>query len=157
MQVWAGGGLAILAAGPAPLDPELTGIGADQLQLDLVTVSQLPKVLASRCSIGPAWTTHADLRSLKPEQFYARLTSAAEPAPVDADGAWLRMWHEPWTAWNIRRFGSQSGNSWLNAGSAGHYRVGTKARDITLEPEPSAVVWDTLVRFIQHAVTGTGG
>jgi hypothetical protein len=153
MQIWAGGGLAILAAGPSPFAAETMGIAPNQLALDLVTVAQLPMAIASWCSIGPAWTTHGDLRSLQQKQFYARLASAAEPAPADADGAWLRMWHQPWTAWNIRRSGSQSGHSWLNAGSAGHYRVGTKAGDITLEPEPSAVVWDTLVRFIHQAVT----
>lgn len=153
MQIWAGGGLAILAAGPSPFTAETVGIGPNQLALDLVTVAQLPMALASWCSIGPAWTTHGDLRSLQPKQFSARLASAAEPAPADADGAWFRMWHQPWTAWNIRRSGSQAGHSWLNAGSAGHYRVGTKSGDITLEPEPSAVVWYTLVRFIHQAVT----
>jgi hypothetical protein len=153
MQVWVGGGLALLATGPAPLAADRTDVGPDRLQLDLVSVAQLPMAIASWCGLGPAWTLHGNVTSCEAERFYARLGSSTEPAPAGSDDATKRMWAEPWLAWNIRKSGPGAGHSWLNAGAAGHYRVGNGSDgSITLLPEPSAAVWDSLVRFIHAAV-----
>ena len=158
MQARIGGGLAKVTTAPSLFSgsrasgPEL---GSDELFVRLIQANAVPKLIADWAGLSPAWSLpHAPVL-LPKQQYLARLGDAGTIAPKDLDEGGTRMWKQPWTQWQVVEERTGGWFGWVNAGSAGQYRLTPGQGDnVCLEPMSSAVVWDVLVRFIHASVEG---
>ena len=161
LQAWIGGGLAritaelsLFAAAPAP------AYGPDDLSAAVVPANMVPGRIAGWAGLSPGWSLPHEPVVLSMDSYEARLKSGRTPAPPHLDQAAGRMWRQPWTEWQILDEGTGGRFGWVNAGSAGQYRlfVGrgdrTETDAVLLEPMSPAVAWDILVRFIHASVEG---
>lgn len=162
-----GGGRALAQAGASANDlvhgpgPQRMVLSATQTQIDLVQTAGVPAVIASWVGLGPAGSVAGNITRIRPERYRQRLDGPTE-APEGADEASRRMWNEPWVGWGMAIEDSPFERSWLNAGAAGHYLVGLDDDGwISLEPVPSAQVWDVIVQefgvSLTHVVPGGRG
>ncbi|MFZ3452567.1 hypothetical protein [Arthrobacter sp. 7Tela_A1] len=158
LQVWIGGGIGRLTAGPSRFStPSARVPGPDDLSVQLLQANAVPKAIADWLGFSPAWSVPHEPVVLTKDQYVARTKSAQASAPDGLGEAARRMWEQPWTDWEILDEETGGWFGFVNAGSAGQYRLGpAEGNDsVMLEPVSSAVVWDTLVRFIHATVEGT--
>lgn len=158
LQVWTGGGIGRVTAEPSRFStPSVQVPGPDDLSVQVLQANAVPKAIADWLGFSPAWSIAHEPVVLTKDQYEARMKSAQVSAPEGLGEAARRMWEQPWTDWEIvdERDGGWFG--FVNAGSAGQYRLGPAAGtgSVMLEPVSTAVVWDTLVRFFHAAVEGT--
>ena len=158
LQVWIGGGIGRVTAEPSRFStPSARVPGPDDLSVQVLQANAVPKAIADWLGFSPAWSIAHEPVVLRKDQYEARMKSAQVSAPEGLGEAARRMWEQPWTDWEIvdERDGGWFG--FINAGSAGQYRLGPAAENgsVMLEPVSTAAVWDTLVRFIHAAVEGT--
>ncbi|MCQ1952653.1 hypothetical protein [Arthrobacter sp. zg-Y238] len=158
MQAWIGGGLAKVTTAPSlfsaslPSDAEL---GSDELFVRLTQANAVPKLIADWAGLSPAWSLPHQALILPKKHYLDRLEDARTIAPKDLDEAGTRMWEQPWTQWEVLEERTGAWFGWVNAGSAGQYRLTPgPGENVRLEPMPSDVVWDVLVRFIHASVEG---
>lgn len=163
LQAWIGGGLAKITAEPSLFSASpavAAAYGPDDLSAVVLPANMVPGRIAGWAGLSPGWSLpHAPV-VLSKDRYEARLKSGRGPAPLHPDQAAGRMWRQPWTEWQVldERTGGRFG--WVNAGSAGQYRLffGTEDRTETdavlLEPMSPGIAWDILVRFIHASVEG---
>ncbi|MER1997155.1 MAG: hypothetical protein ABTA24_11765 [Arthrobacter sp.] len=158
LQVWIGGGIGRVTAEPTRFSSECSRVpGPDELAVQVLQANAVPKAIADWLGFTPAWSIAHEPVVLTTDQYEARVKSPEAEAPESLGEAARRMWGQPWTGWEILNEGTGGWIGFVNAGSAGQYRLGSGAETgtVTLEPVGSAVVWDVLVRFIHAAVEDT--
>ncbi|MCC9192694.1 hypothetical protein LOC59_03365 [Arthrobacter sp. zg-Y916] len=157
LQAWIGGGCGRVTAEPSRFSrPSARVPGPDDLSVQVLQANAVPKAIADWLGFSPAWSIAHEPVVLARDQYEAKVKSARARAPIGLSEAARRMWQQPWTEWEIldERTGGWFG--FVNAGTAGQYRLGRgDGGSVILEPVSSAAVWDTLVRFIHASVEGT--
>jgi len=162
LQAWIGGGLGRVTAEPSRFSASSGRVpGPDDLAVQVLQANAVPQAIADWLGFSPAWSIAHEPVVLTTDQYEARMKSQEAEAPESLGEAAKRMWEQPWTEWEIVEEWTGGWFAFVNAGRAGHYRLGPvderpgEAGLLMLEPVSSAAVWDTLVRFIHAAVEGT--
>ena len=158
LQVWIGGGIGRVTAEPSRFStPSARVPGPDDLSVQVLQANAVPKAIADWLGFSPAWSITHEPVVLTKDQYEARMKSAQVSAPEGLGEAARRMWEQPWTDWEIVDEETGGWFGFVHAGSAGQYRLSPaeESGSVMLEPVSTAVVWDTMVRFIHAAVEGT--
>lgn len=158
LDMWLGGGAALIAAGPAPSAAETPPIPAGSCEVLAADAAAVPMFLAKWLPLVPAWSLGQHPLRLSGDLFNRRLTAGPGVEPPEGLGeAELRMWAQPWMGWNVEHVHSGRRLGWVFAGDAGPFLAvaDPHSGEVVLEPEPVSGVWDTLVGFILAAGEGT--
>lgn len=153
LRVWMDEDNALLLAGPSAgtlvREPDTAAEQLGMLQLKFISLNELFPVLASWLGIAPAWNLPVSPSTLPVKVLNSRQLIPG-PAPEGANEALAYVWSEPWFLWHLLLDPvTGKGVGYLNAGGAGHYRVGADADQATLTSIPSANVYRHLVDLVE--------
>jgi hypothetical protein len=162
-QAWSDGTEAIVAAAPGYgvlLDGMTEGVpSAEKVRLGVIPLLSLSTAIARWTGIRPAWNLRTTPESVDQGLLMERFSGSGHP-PAGADEAMLRMWQQPWFAWNMASTGIdrevEDGHLYINAGPAGSYGVYTAAASTTSDVVPltGAYLFDVIEEMVQSCLYG---
>ncbi|MFD1845287.1 hypothetical protein [Arthrobacter flavus] len=149
-QVWISAEGCLVLAGPSAATM-ISGPADEWHQVDFLAADHLYPALAAWVGIAPAWNVASETSVVDGELVGARVRDRTVAPPVGADAPLVNMWQQPWVLWRLVVEPDHTHAvpaTYLNAGSAGHYHLGSDDAGTHLTPVPSSAVYRVLAHQI---------